>query len=75
MKKCELIQSDKGMKNGLHPMMDFSSYPNMVKPAKNCRVNPPIGCRVNQNQKIMLNIEHGISNNEFSISSNSILIS
>jgi hypothetical protein len=65
MKKCELIQSGKGMKNGLHLMEDFSSYPNMV--------NPPISCRVNQNQKIMLNNEEGISNNEFSIISNSIL--
>jgi len=43
MKKRRLVQSGKGMKNGLHLMEDFSSYQNPVKPAKNCRVNPPNG--------------------------------
>ena len=40
MKKCELIQSDKGMKNGLHLLEDFFILSNMVKPANKMSGKP-----------------------------------
>ena len=52
MKKCGLVQSVKGMKKGLHLMEDYSSYRSLVKFAKSCRVN--------QNQKVILNNEQGM---------------
>lgn len=49
MKKSGLVQSDKGMKKGLHLREDFSSYPNLDKPTNKLSGKPAKNSRVNQN--------------------------